>query len=47
MIKLYSYTICYRENTVVAQFSREYSDLIRINKRIKKQVLTSTYENNE
>lgn len=35
MIKLYSYTICYRENTVVAHFCREYSDLIKINKRIK------------
>lgn len=34
MIKLYSYTICYRENTVVAQFCREYS-VIKINKRIK------------
>ena len=46
-IKLYSYTICKRENTVVAHFCREYSDLIKINKRIKKQVLTSTlYENN-
>lgn len=35
MIKLYSYTICKRENTVVAHFCREYSDLIKINKRIK------------
>ena len=34
-IKLYSYTICKRENTVVAHFCREYSDLIKTNKRIK------------
>lgn len=34
-IKLYSYTICKRENTVVAHFYPEYSDLIRTNKRIK------------
>jgi len=35
MIKLYSYTICYRKNTVVAHLCRKYSDLIKINKRMK------------
>lgn len=42
-IKLYSYTICKRENTVVAHFCREYSDLIKINKRIKNKCLLVPY----